>query len=152
VYATLDAPPTFDALADFARARLDLDAPGADLLGSNPYAALMSDVLTGRYLGEATVGGERCDHLAYRGRDTDWELWIRKGDSPLPMRYIITSRRVAQHPQYRVEFTNWNLVPRFADSTFRFTPAPGARSVQVLPPRAIGGGPRHVRFSREGGR
>ena len=70
-YATVAAPATLDAMLDLASERLDLIAPGADLIDTRAYERLMQDVLSGAYLGISIVAGQRCHHLAYRGLDVD---------------------------------------------------------------------------------
>ena len=42
--------------------------PGADLLYTDAYDALMSGVVSGAYLGSGYVGGVDCHHLAFRPR------------------------------------------------------------------------------------
>ena len=56
-YATTTAPPTLDAMLDFARDELGVIAPGSDLIYANAFARL-SDKLTSAFIyGEA--GGRR---------------------------------------------------------------------------------------------
>lgn len=130
LYATSRAPSTLDATIDFARDQLAIDAPGADLLYSDPYAALMEDVVSGRYLGSEPVRDRMCHHLAYRGHETDWQIWIEDGPRALPCRFVITSKKVIGAPEYTVALFNWKIQTSFAPETFAFTPPPGARKIE----------------------
>ncbi|WP_223636111.1 DUF2092 domain-containing protein [Corallococcus sp. EGB] len=134
-YATTPALSTLDATLDMASQRLGVDAPGSDLLVSNPYAALTEDVCSGRYLGQSKVDGVPVHHLAFRNRDgVDWELWVEDGPRPLPRKYVITSRDLPGAPQYSVRLSNWNLSPQFTPELFQFTPPRDAVRVSFLAP------------------
>ncbi|MFP2910424.1 DUF2092 domain-containing protein [Pyxidicoccus sp. 3LFB2] len=139
-YATTPAPPTLDATIDVASEQLGLELPGADLLFSNPYAALSEDVHCGTYLGKSVVDGVPVHHLAFRNRDgVDWELWVEDGPRPLPRKYVITTRDLPGSPQYSVNLSGWNLAPGLTQEQFRFIPPPEAMRVSFLAPDSQGG-------------
>ena len=130
MYATKDAPPTLDAAIDFARSELGLEAPGADLLYSDPYAVLMEDVESSRYVGQAEVGGVRCHHLAFRNTQTDWQLWIADDPAaPLPCKYVVTSKDIEGMPEFSVVLRDWNTDPDAPEAMF--TPALPEGAVRV---------------------
>jgi len=140
LYAQMDAPNDLDAALDFARDRLDIEAPGADLLYANAYEGLMEGVRSGRYLGLAEVDGVVCEHVAFRGEDVDWQLWVERGERPLPRRYVIVSRDVQGSPEFAVDLRDWDVGPTaVAASDFVFTPPRGAREIDFLAeaPRAL---------------
>jgi hypothetical protein len=132
-YATVAAPGSIDEMLDFARTRLDIIAPGGDLLYRNAYDVLMTDVREGFIVGKGVVEGVRCDHLAFRAPHVDWQIWIQEGKEPLPRKLVITTRDVVNAPQFAVVMTRWDLRPAFGAKTFTFVPAPGARRVDFLP-------------------
>jgi hypothetical protein len=131
-YATVAAPASVDAMLDFARTKLDVFAPGTDLLDTRAYERLMEDVQSGVYVGMAVVRGQRCHHLAYRGAEVDWQIWVREGAKPLPCRYVITSKDIAGAPQFTVQIVNWDAAPRIAGNRFTFEPPRGAKTVEFL--------------------
>ncbi len=133
-YATVPAPDTIDAMLEFAANKLDVIAPGTDLIDTRAYDKLMQDVKSGVYVGMAVVSGQRCHHLAYRGAEVDWQLWVRDGAKPLPCRYVITSKSVAGAPQFTLQVIDVNTQPTIAASKFRFVPPKGASSIEFLPP------------------
>ncbi|MBX3158044.1 MAG: DUF2092 domain-containing protein [Deltaproteobacteria bacterium] len=132
LYATSPAPRTLDATIDFARDQLSIDAPAADLLYSDPYRALMEEVVSGKYLGEEPIGGRTCHHLAFRNRETDWQIWIEAGAQPLPCRMVITSKTETGNPQYEISMFNWQLGVRTPPGMFVFQPPVGARRVDFV--------------------
>jgi hypothetical protein len=131
LYATANVPPTLDETIDFARENLSIDAPGADLLYSDPYKVLMEDVVSGRYLGMEPIGDRMCHHLAYRGHETDWQIWIEDGAHALPCRFVIVSKKQPGEPEYEVTLSGWKPEMLPADS-FAFTPPAGATRIQFI--------------------
>ena len=56
-----------------------VDAPGADLLYSNPYDILMEQVKSGRVIGPETIQGVPAKHLAFQGEVVDFQTGFRTG-------------------------------------------------------------------------
>jgi hypothetical protein len=131
-YATVPAPPTIDQAIDFARDSLDVYAPGGDLLYKDAYKVLMEDVVSGLYVGMSVVGGVKCHHLAFRGNEVDWQIWIEDGDKPLPKRFIITTKWMTGAPQFTVLIKNWNLSPKFSEDVFTFVPPEGSQRIDFI--------------------
>lgn len=135
-YSTVAAPPTIEGALDFARHSLDVIAPAGDLLYADAYNILMEDVISGLYVGPSVVGGVRVHHLAFRGGQTDWQIWIDVGDKPLPRKLVITSKLTIGAPQFSVTTSDWNLAPKLAASQFRFAPPKGAVKIDFIAPVA----------------
>jgi hypothetical protein len=133
MFASKDAPPTLDAALDFARDTLDLEAPAADLVYSDVYTGLIEDVVSGRDLGKEPIGDRMCHHLAFRGNETDWQIWIEDTPRALPCRYVITSKKEKGSPSFAVAFSNWRVGQKLPASHFTFTPPPGATQIDFLP-------------------
>lgn len=135
-YATVAAPATIDGALDMARDKLDIIAPGTDILDTRAYSRMMSGVTSAIYLGIEMIGAQQCHHLAYRAGNVDWQLWVRVGDKPAPCKYVITSNDVVGTPQFQVEVMEWNSAPRFAANHFNFTAPAGAKKIDFLPSAA----------------
>ena len=136
-YATTAAPPTLDAMLDFARDELGVIAPASDLIYADAFARL-SDKLTSAFIyGEAMVGGVRCQHLAFRNPEVDWQIWIQEGDEPWPIKMVVTSKRMAQSPQFTVVLTKWDAAPEVTDATFNFVPPTGSHKIDFIPATAL---------------
>ena len=132
-YATVAAPGTLEDMLDMARTKLDIVAPAGDLVYKNAYDILMTDVTQGFVVGKGVVEGARCDHLAFRAPHVDLQIWIQEGKEPLPRKLVITTRDVANAPQFSVVMTKWNLKPTFTPQTFSFRPPSGAKQVEFVP-------------------
>jgi hypothetical protein len=132
VYSVIPVPDTLEAMLDYARTSLDLVAPAGDLIFKDAYAVLTADVLSGFVVGKSIIEGVRCDHLAFRAPHVDWQIWIQDGAQPLPRKIVLTTRDMANAPQFSVTITKWDLQPRFVDPTFTFSPPPGAKRVDLV--------------------
>lgn len=138
VYKQLESPGNIDDAFANLRADTGLDFPGQDLLYSDPYPGLVTDVMSGAHFGTAYVNGVECHHLAFRAARVDWQLWVRTGNKPLPMKYIITSKWVTGAPQYSARFRDWNTNPSIDAGRFAFTPPAGARELDTIPVSELG--------------
>ncbi|PTE11084.1 hypothetical protein C9427_07650 [Mesorhizobium helmanticense] len=138
-FAQIDSPgPSIDEAVEEFRVSTGLDAAGADLMSSDPYSVLTEGATEGKLVGEAVIGGEICDHLAFRTEDVDWQIWIRKGDQPLPLKYVITTKWVTGAPQYALRLSNWNVAPKIDAKLFSFTPPADAKKLENIYSDEIG--------------
>ena len=131
-YATIEAPPTIEETLDFTREDLELYCPGGDLLYRNLYSILTEDVISGSYVGMSVVGGTKCHHLAFRGNEVDWQIWIEGKDRPLPKKFIVTSKWVTGAPQFTLIINSWDLSPEFTKNTFTFEPPKDAHKIDFI--------------------
>ena len=136
-YIQAEAPGTIDTLIDQLRDKFHRQLPGADLLQSNVYDALMTDVTDVKDLGSGVIGGKECDHLAFRAKDTDWQIWIAQGKDPYPCRYVITSKGVDQAPQFTMEIRDWKAGAGVAGADFTFKPPAGAKQLDAKDLKAL---------------
>jgi hypothetical protein len=71
-------------------------------------------------------------HLAFRGAEVDWQIWIEDGNKPLPRKFILTSTKVTGTPQFTVLIRNWDTAAKLGDQEFKFTPGKGAKKIEFL--------------------
>ena len=122
-------PGGLDALIDALRDTYGRPLPAADLLVSDPFAVLMDEVSEVKDLGSGVIGGVECDHLAFRGAEVDWQIWIAQGAAQYPCLFVITSRDVDKAPQYRITIRDWR--ESAGDAEFALAPAENAREVDL---------------------
>lgn len=129
LFAQEPLPGTLDKLIDTLRDDYARPLPAADLLTGIGHSSLISDATEIKDLGAGVVSGTMCDHLAFRGAEVDWQLWIAQGDAPYPCMIIITSRDVVQAPQYRVQVNEWRTGR--AEANFAPDTPDGATKVEI---------------------
>ena len=110
---------------------------------------LLDGVTESKLVGEEKIDGQECWKCEFKQEALTWELWVTKGDQPLPI-------RVVAKPDYsatpgappgmsmtaQINLTNFNLEPKFNDADFTFTPPEGAKKVKSLADAMPGAGPR----------
>ena len=111
---------------------------GADLFYADLHEGLLTDVSSGTHLGQGVVGGVLCDHLAFRAAKVDWQIWVQRGDKPLPLKYVITSKWVSGAPQYTIRLHHWNTQPKLDPQHFVFRPPAGAKELQDVATNELG--------------
>jgi len=131
LYVQVDVPGTVDNLVDELRDKYHRPLPAADFLMLNVYDELMLDVVDIKDLGSGVVGGVECDFLAFRKKEVDFQIWIAQGERPYPCRYTITSRRVANVPQYSIQFRDWKVGNEVALGDFSFKNATSANKIEL---------------------
>jgi hypothetical protein len=129
-YAQIDAPGSIDQTIEELRGKYNANLPAADLILSDPFGAMMEDVFDAKHIGLGVIDGVECEHLAFRTTDTDWQIWVRPGNMPVPCKLVITSKGVGQAPQYSIEFKDWKTDVAFAADAFSFKPPSGAEKVE----------------------
>jgi len=129
VYAQVEVPGTIDQLVDELRNKYGRPIPGADLLMSNVYDQLMPEVVDSKDLGSGVIGGVECDHLAFRTKEVDWQIWIAQGSRPYPCRYVITSTQISGTPQYSIDVRAWATGAEVASDRFAFKVPAGAKKL-----------------------
>lgn len=131
VYAQQGVPGTVDHLIDELRNKHNRPLPAADLLMSDPYEALMTDVVDIKDIGSGVIGGVECDHLAFRAKDVDWQIWIAHGERPYPCKYVITSKLLSGGPQYSIQVRDWKASGEVAATDFTFKNTSDAKKVDL---------------------
>jgi hypothetical protein len=130
IYAQQEVPGTVDQLVDALR-KHNRPLPAADLLLTDPYEALMQDVVDVKDLGSGVIGGVECDYLAFRAKEVDWQIWIAQGERPYPCRYVISSTFMNGEPQYSIQVSNWKAGDEVAATDFSFEPPTDAKKVDL---------------------
>jgi hypothetical protein len=132
-YALADVPEGLDAGLDYALEELGIDLPLMDLVFHDSFKRLAgtSDPLI-YVTDKARVAGVDCHQLAIRVEGADVQLWVQKGDRPLPRRMIITSIWEGGSPRF-IAVMNWNVSPEIAPGVFEFEPPEGAAQINFEP-------------------
>jgi hypothetical protein len=128
VYATIDAPPTVRQLVDAVNETYGFTFPLEDLFLWGDPGWKPSGITAAIDVGPAVVDGTTCEQYAFRQDDIDWQLWIQRGDYPLPRKLVITTKTDEARPQHTSVFA-WDLAPSFNDGAFEFEAPDGASRV-----------------------
>lgn len=145
LYTQVAVPGTIDNLVDVLRTKYQRALPAADLLMSNSYDELMTDVTDVKDLGSGVINGVECDYLAFRKKDVDFQIWIAQGKRPYPCRYVITSKGTPLSPQYSIQIRDWKTGSDVATDDFAFENATKAKKVDVKDLKGMSPLPDHFK-------
>ena len=148
LYTQVEAPGTIDQLVDLLRDKYHRPVPAADLLMSDPYKELMPEVNDVKDLGAGVIRGIECDHLAFRTKEVDWQIWIAQGARPYPCRYVITSKKVTGQPQYTLDIWAWKTGAEVASDGFKLEVPANAKKLTPDQVPELNDIPSH--FTRKG--
>jgi hypothetical protein len=129
-YAQVATTGTIAELATRLSDRFDIHLPLVDLFYWGTEQADTNAITSASVIGFARINGVDCDQYAFRQEGVDWQVWIERGDRPLPRKLVVTTRDDDANPQYAAEL-NWTLNSNFPDATFAFTPPRDARLIRI---------------------
>ena len=118
-YGELPVSSNIDDAMDKLMVEYGFTLPLSDVVVSDPYAAFMSHVAAGVVIGDSTVNGESCKHLAFVEEYIDWQIWISNGASALPCKLVITYKTIPGGPQYSAVFSDWAINPALDAALFK---------------------------------
>ncbi|MGQ0593776.1 MAG: DUF2092 domain-containing protein [Gammaproteobacteria bacterium] len=151
VYATISKPGDLDdAIAYFMR-DLHMRLPLALLFVNRLPAELEHRVQSVDYVEKTSILGAPAHHLAGQTTTVDFQIWVADGGQPLPQRVVLTYKDAEGEPQFRAQFSDWNLAPEISDSMFAFTPPEGAEKIAFLPQLRAVAVPRKAAPDQSGG-
>jgi hypothetical protein len=137
-YAQLETSGPIAAALDPVESRYGVEFPTPDFLQMTSGDEFSRDLTAAGFVGKSHVDGADSDHYAYRTADVDYQIWIARGDKPLPLKLVITSKKQPAQLEYTALMT-WDLAPKIQDATFAFAPPAGASKVAFgAPPAAQG--------------
>lgn len=134
VYAVADKPGTTDTVMASLALDLRVQMPLARLFLTTLPENLEKQVAAISYVETNRLFDVPTDHLAVRGKEIDFQIWIAQGEAPLPRRIIITYKDAPGQPQFRANFSDWNVAATSLAGQFAFTPPAGAEKVPFIVP------------------
>ena len=131
-FATVDAPNTLPEMVTTMATEYGFSFPLADVLFSDVFYALSSEITTADYVGEHRVGNVLCDHLAFSQDTIDWQIWVEKSDKPIPRKIQISYKLEPGTPVYTVEIHDWSEITEKA-SAYTFKPPKDSVEIDMEP-------------------
>jgi len=136
-YSTVPAPPTNREFLTSLYARTGIQLPLEDLFrwadSDNSDIAKLTSAFN---VGTATIDGTATDHWAFRSADFDWEIWIERGDRPLPRKYVLIDRTDPALPAFTARLT-WEINPTLDAAAFTFVPKADSIAIQLATPEEV---------------
>jgi len=111
--------------------------PMSPFFRSDPYRTLIDGLESAYVIGRVEIDGKTYHHLAFTEPDTEWQLWVEGGTTPLPRRVEVVYKSLPRQPRMIVDYSDWNMNPNFANDYFQFKRPADAKPIPVLDPNEI---------------
>lgn len=121
IFGQARMPETLDKTLDSIHERYGVPVPVADYIYTNPAKALLADTTTGGWAGRETVDGVAADHVAFKDKGVNWDIWIPSQGDPVPLK---ASAQFEENPRLKkidLAFKEWNFAPTIAEDRFKPT-------------------------------
>jgi hypothetical protein len=135
-YAGIVAPATLGATLELVKEKYDVSFPLGGVLLMAARGDLLKDVKAGVMIGTGRIAGIDCDHLGFHQDGVDWQIWIEKGERPLPRKVLITTLSQVSQPQHS-EILTWDLSPKIDPAMFTFVPPEGATRIAIAEKKTV---------------
>lgn len=130
VYAQAPVPPTIAEVLDVVDEKYGIQFPLENLFHWGTEKADTDSITSALFIGYARVGETDTLQYAYRQADLDWQVFLKAGDRPLPVKIVLTSQADEAKPQY-VAVLDWKENPPFSDATFAFKPSASSLPIKL---------------------
>jgi hypothetical protein len=130
-YATVAAPPTIKETLKAAYDKYGVELPLEDLFRWGTPEDKHNDIKAGTVIGYAKIDGKDTDQYAFRQGDIDWQIWIQRGDKPLPVKAVLTTKSDPTAPEFS-SVMRWNTGANFSDAVFAFKPPADAKPIAIV--------------------
>lgn len=130
MYGSFAAPASIGLTLDLAKTKYGIEIPLADLFMFGVDQTMTARIKSGFAVGTETINGNVCEHYAFRQAKVDWQLWIRRDESALPCKLVITTTDDPSMPQYTA-LLSWVTNVVQAPEVFVFTPPADAIKIRV---------------------
>ena len=121
-FAGHPAKPTIHEMLDNASSELGIQIPLTDLFDLGTDKSPITSITSAFHVGTGLVDGAEADHYALQSADRNWEIWIAKGDKPVPVKVTIVDPTEDTQPRY-VSSVKWTVPVTIPDDAFTFTPS-----------------------------
>lgn len=139
-YASAPVTGTLSEVADRIDTKYGISMPLNDLFSWGTGTGGHPNIKEAIFVGPGHIGEVPCNHYAFRQEGVDWQLWIQKGDSPLPIKLVITTTDDDAQPQF-VSVLDWNVAPALNDAMFTFEPPKDAYQIAIREVKADSSSP-----------
>ena len=131
-YATIPASGTNGEFIGTLQSKTGATMPLVDLFLWGTDDAAGEDIESAIVVGYGNVNGVKCEHYAFRQKEVDWQICIQQGETPLPLKLVITSKLEKEQPQY-VSVMKWDTTAAPDDKAFTFSPQEGDTKISFHP-------------------
>ncbi len=131
-YATIPVSGTNGEFIEAVQSKTGANLPLADLFYWGADEGAGDDIESAIIVGYGNVNGVKCEHYAFRQKEVDWQICIQQGETPLPLKLVITSKNEEEQPQH-VSVMKWDTAATPDAKVFAYTPQEGDTKISFNP-------------------
>ena len=131
-FASLEHPGSVDDILFYIADGLQTPIPLSLLLVTTVAQELERRIDEIDLVDNETLDGKEVDHLAVRTDEVDFQVWVAKGELPVPLRVVISYKKAPGQPQFAANLSDWNFAPKIDMSAFTFVPPAGERPIPFM--------------------
>jgi len=131
-YAQTEAKASLDDSVAYFLKDLRMRLPLAMLLVTTLPQQLEKRLVQAEIVEDTDILGTPTTHISGSTDTVDFQIWVGDGKKPLPYRIVLTYRDAEGQPQFRANFSDWEVSPWISSSTFEPKIAKGAERIAFL--------------------
>lgn len=131
-YATIPVSGTNGEFIEKLQNKTGASLPLADLFYWGAGDTAGDEIESAMIVGYGKVNGVQCEHYAFRQKEVDWQICIQQGETPLPLKLVITSKLEEEQPQH-VSVLKWDTAAAPDDKAFTYAPQEGDTKISFNP-------------------
>ncbi len=131
-YGVAAMPATIDEALAKAKSDYGVELTITELANTKLFQELTEGIKDSLYVGEGTVFGVKCQHVAFDYEKSVVQFWVDASDKPVIRKVVLTYKNIDYVPQWTAYLTEWNVSPQLSDSLFAFTPPEEAKKADFL--------------------
>ena len=128
-YGQFTVPKNIDKALETILKNFDVKSPLASLIYSNMDQRIKFN--TSQYLGTEKVEGVVCDHLSFKGKDKEAEVWVTKEDVPHIKAYTTIDKSTIPPKKVHTR-VKWIEKANISDKDFLFTTPKEMHNISLL--------------------
>jgi len=132
LYAQIKAPKTILELADTIYTTFGIDLYAIDFFYPDFIDELVKNSSVISCLGQTTLNGRECFHLAGCLPEYNYQIWIQHDAFFLPAKVVMVYTNQKLNPQLEATY-NWVINQTYPDAIFEFAIPPEAAKTNILP-------------------
>ena len=130
IFAKGPAPATIPATLAQVYKDFGIALPLADLFTWGVEEPPPGPVQRAMHVGSVKLNGVDTDQYLFRGPRLQWQIWIERGERPLPRRVSTVTLDDPAKPAFTADLS-WNTAVSFPPETFAFQPPSSAKPIAL---------------------
>lgn len=120
-YGVAGVAPTIKEMLEQVSYHMGIDLPLSDLFNFGTEDSPEKAITEGFLVSSAKLDGVPAKHWAYRTDGKDFEVWIKEGTEPLPLRLVILDDNAPTRPRFEANL-QWMTTADVDSGHFSYTP------------------------------